>query len=542
MKGVKGHRYLHVRQGHYYFKRGVPADAREAFDGKAQVWTALRTTDLRVARNRLQLEIDDFENKLASVRGEIAPAKIAFAPYMPSRTELEVRVRTDFSERQKRIQPVNRSDPASIRSARSRLEDLKAYKHATRSSRRLDGGEPPTHVIWQAEALCERYGWSLSPADQQWFDLVDLVARAQIESAEREIQFLDGRPEKAIDHGFVADSLMDDHVSIRSGELQLGPPVLLLDLFNGYVTERNPAPATVKSFKAKVEAFGRFLGHGDARRVTKQDVARWKDFLLERGRSDGGPLNPKTVRATYLSAIKVTLKRGFDSGQLSANVAEGVGVAGKKHQPSLRSKGFTDAEAVKILAATQTEPASGLSVERKLARRWVPWLCAYTGARVNEITQLRAKDIAQVDEIWTIRITPEAGSTKDGKARVVALHPHLLEQGFHELANSSEEPIFFDPSRSRGGTAQNPQAKKVGEFLARWVRQEVGITDREIAPNHGWRHRFKTVARDEGMQFEVREYIQGHAPRTEGEAYGDFTPKATLKEISKLPRYVPKVN
>jgi hypothetical protein len=33
------------------------------------------------------------------------------------------------------------------------------------------------------------------------------------------------------------------------------------------------------------------------------------------------------------------------------------------------------------------------------------------------------------------------------------------------------------------------------------------------------------------------EFIQGHAPRTEGEKYGEVTPEATLAEIQKHPRY-----
>jgi hypothetical protein len=33
------------------------------------------------------------------------------------------------------------------------------------------------------------------------------------------------------------------------------------------------------------------------------------------------------------------------------------------------------------------------------------------------------------------------------------------------------------------------------------------------------------------------EFIQGHAPRTEGEKYGEVTPEAMLAEIKKHPRY-----
>ena len=50
------------------------------------------------------------------------------------------------------------------------------------------------------------------------------------------------------------------------------------------------------------------------------------------------------------------------------------------------------------------------------ARRWVPWLCAYTGARVGEITQLRRADIAEQEGVNVINITPEAGTVKTGKA------------------------------------------------------------------------------------------------------------------------------
>jgi hypothetical protein len=32
------------------------------------------------------------------------------------------------------------------------------------------------------------------------------------------------------------------------------------------------------------------------------------------------------------------------------------------------------------------------SVAAYVARRWIPWICAYTGARVNEITSLTGRD------------------------------------------------------------------------------------------------------------------------------------------------------
>ena len=61
------------------------------------------------------------------------------------------------------------------------------------------------------------------------------------------------------------------------------------------------------------------------------------------------------------------------------------------------------------LAITDTATASAA------ARRWVPWLCAYTGARVGEIMQLRGVDVVEQDGVNVIAITPEAGTVKMGQ-------------------------------------------------------------------------------------------------------------------------------
>jgi hypothetical protein len=83
---------------------------------------------------------------------------------------------------------------------------------------------------------------------------------------------------------------------------------------------------------------------------------------------------------------------------------------------------------------------------------------------------MRGTDIASIDGVWAMRITPEAGTTKSGQARIVPLHSHLLEQGVLKIAQGAgERPIFYDPARGRGGSAGNAHSKKVGERLAAWL-------------------------------------------------------------------------
>lgn len=313
--------------------------------------------------------------------------------------------------------------------------------------------------------------------------------------------------------------------------------VALLSLFDGYVREREPAPSTIKAWKRQLNRFIEHLGHDDALRVTRADVVAWKDKLIGTPGRNGRPKSAKTIQDTYLAGLRTVLGWGVDNGCIPSNPAEGVKVAARKAM-KLRDKGFTDAEAVTILRATLEPSKERLSEERARAQRWVPWLCAYSGARVNEITQMRGIDVYKDDAgIWVFRITPEAGSVKTGEARVVPIHSHVIEQGFVEEARKwGEGPLFYDPKRHRGGSAGNPQYKKVGEFLARWVRS-LGIDDPNVAPNHGWRHRFKTVAREAKLDEEARDFLAGHRPRTEGAKYGVWTPRALKPEIEKLPRY-----
>jgi hypothetical protein len=46
------------------------------------------------------------------------------------------------------------------------------------------------------------------------------------------------------------------------------------------------------------------------------------------------------------------------------------------------------------------------------AQRWVSWLCAYSGARPGEITQLREMDIQHRDHVTVMLLTPDAGTIK----------------------------------------------------------------------------------------------------------------------------------
>ncbi len=127
---------------------------------------------------------------------------------------------------------------------------------------------------------------------------------------------------------------------------------------------------------------------------------------------------------------------------------------------------------------------------------WVPLIAAFTGARVNEIAQLRPTDIKQDDEgLWYFDITT---TDDDGKSlkneaskRIVPVHSQLLELQLVEYAKSKQAEgaanLFnIEPER----------ADKHGRAPARWfnedyLRDYLDISDKAVV-FHSFRHRFIT--------------------------------------------------
>lgn len=291
-------------------------------------------------------------------------------------------------------------------------------------------------------------------------------------------------------------------------------------------------PSTHVSYRNTMAALVRFLGHDDAARVTAADILRFKDHRLATiNPRSGKSISAKTVRDSDLAGLRTIFGWAVLNDRMADNPARGVTLK-RGNPPKLRSKGLSEEEAIAILSA-----ASRLKPGRErpctfAAKRWVPWLCAYTGARVGELAQLRKQDVSRSGEHWVIRVTPEAGTVKTNEARTIVLHPHLIDLGFHAFVQAAPPGHLF-LKLGKNGDVLAP-LKGLTNRLAAFGRSIV--KDPNVAPNHGWRHRFKTVGMEAGIAPRILDAIQGQAPRTVGEKYGDVTLKTIGEAISKFPR------
>lgn len=314
------------------------------------------------------------------------------------------------------------------------------------------------------------------------------------------------------------------------------PPVSLKGLLADYLRSRSMIGKGKGAEKRWTPVFVdlvKFIGHDDARRLTKQNVMEWRDSRLN-------TLSAKTVGDVYLASLRTVLKWAVANDKLATNVAETVRQQVPKKQLS-REQGFTDDEALVVLKAARDHapsvtdnPATMEAAQTTAAKRWAPFLCAFSGARIGEITQLRKEDFRQEGDTRVMRIAPDAGTVKAGNYRDVPLHPQLKEIGFLDFLDSAPSgPLFYPLKR---GTNPSTAAKTVAGRISQWL-QGLGVVPDGVSPSHGWRHRFKTVGREEGISDRTLDAIQGHASKTAGDGYGDVTLKARKAAIDKLPRY-----
>lgn len=295
--------------------------------------------------------------------------------------------------------------------------------------------------------------------------------------------------------------------------------------------------STRESYTHTIKQLAAFLRHDEAHRVVVDDIRRFKDHRLASRKSNGQLLSPTTVKNSDLAALKAVFGWAVDNGRLAENPALGVTVA-KATKIKLREREFSVEEARTLLrAASHLKPGRELP-QTYAAKRWIPWVLAFTGARVGEIVQMRRQDLrlATVEDyaegVWVLRITPEAGTVKTKQAREVPLHPQIVELGFPAFVESATEERLFLVPDAEGKIAGPLQGVKnrLGEFARAYV------DDPGVSPNHSWRHRFRTVATEAGLSGNVIDAICGWSAKSVGERYGSVSLKARADAIIRLPR------
>ncbi|MBL1258618.1 DUF6538 domain-containing protein [Methylocystis sp. Sn-Cys] len=519
-------RHLLFREGRYYARVVVPKDLRKNL-GKTELRMPLGADRREAIRKhpaaiaRLQTRISDARRRaiaegLAPRGGPSRPVDLATLAYHHYAELLEL------DSRARNISP----DLAGVTVPEINGWSLGPREKVLRHIASGAASEDETRAVlgvWIDE-LHARGTIACLEQGPQWRELARTLASVHLEALQRA---------RERDQGDFSGEPKLRALTVAPPEIE---PVLVAplgELFQAYISmlsrSGNGAEAG-RRWRPVFESLVKYLGHDDAAQITRADLLRWRESLEP-------SLSPKTIRDVYVAAVKTVLRWASENGRIASNPADRIKIRIGRTQKT-REKGFTNEEAKRLLkAAKQYEatpsanPSTRESSHMVQAKRWIPWLCAFTGARVAEIAQIRKEDVRREGEWFFLRITPEAGSTKTGEFRDVPLHPQLVELGFISFVDAtSHGPIFYSLSKRR--SSQHP-AKFVAQRLAVWIRTLGAVGD--VQPNHGWRHRFKTIGRELGIDQRTLDAIQGHAARTAGEAYGSVNLKTMAEAVRRFP-------
>lgn len=500
----------------YWIRKKVPTDLRPLV-GKTEIWASLGTSKEREANIKFGAANAAIEAEWASLRAERArptvPARASVPePFKFTHQDLHALRRAEHTRVRDRWMP---EPPTGFGKLRMTLGDEEALQ--------LD-----------AIDLLESGGYEASPANVE--RLVPLLIQARREAA------------ADVEHARVGE--YDKIADLTKIPERTTPALDFLAAFEEYAAKGGlkggSEGRTANRWRPKVKAFCDFVRHRDLKRIKTTDGYAWVDHLIEKG------VPRDSIRKVWLAALSAAAGFQVERRKLDQNPFLGIRVRDDESEDDEQQKlpqepprkGFTPQEAKRILTATLVAPSDFISVEMAAARRWLPWLCAYSGARVNELTSLRPEDIAPYGiNLWAMRIKPSLEKTKSW--RVVPIHSHIIEQGpegkrfldYVAARAKLKKPLFYDPERRRGGTVRHPQFHKVAERIGEWVHA-LGIPY-DVKPNHGWRHLFKSVARHVKMDREVEGFITGHRPKDSnaGNDYGDRWIETMAAEIEKYPRY-----
>lgn len=298
--------------------------------------------------------------------------------------------------------------------------------------------------------------------------------------------------------------------------------------------------STYKEATKIIRDFKRFARKRPSK-LQRTDVAAFRDKQIVKR------LARSTV-AKRISFIATLLQTAYDAGILPQNVARGLRIPKGKVE-TVRRRAFTPAELEKIFRSPVYQKGARFRASGGEAAVWLPVMALATGARLEELSQLKVVDISFDDSHGPLMRICDDGEGQRVKTtssrRTIPIHPELVKAGllvyWEDVSESGQEWLFPDlePDHDgrRGGTW--------GQWFSRYLRRPSGcnITDRSVV-FHSFRHTFKTLCREAGLPEDVHDALTGHVSGSVGRGYGHMPLSTLVDAVSciRFPVSLPRID
>ncbi|QBX37250.1 hypothetical protein E4M02_02445 [Brevundimonas sp. S30B] len=295
------------------------------------------------------------------------------------------------------------------------------------------------------------------------------------------------------------------------------------ELVTKWARERNKDAKSKKAHEAVTRWFVERVGGKTVEKITKKDIILFKDKLVEEG------VGPSNINVK-LTRLRTLLNFAYMNDLVAIKAAEGIRVHDYEAAKN-RRKPFDEAALVRLLSGPVHSSGERPSGGKGEAAFWLPLLALFTGARMEELGQLRPRDVVRQHvrsgqtslPVWVIHIrADDADGLKlknEGSERIVPVHNALIRLGFTSFCESAVNEgrawLFPDLKPNVHGV----RTAKWGEWFSRYLRGVCGVSDSRIV-FHSLRHTFKDCARNSGIEEGMQRQIMGHAGRDVADTYG----------------------
>lgn len=557
-------RHLSIRNGVYQYRRAIAERDRPAFGGKTAIVRSLKTGDIREARTRLLEYERQFERTLRASRGEWAPSPLS--PHaaserlrQPTDEEVQRHIRVWLKDYRTRF---FRETMVGVKSRRADDGPEAAREELTGAlsmlERAYEREELPLHARWLVEQMIEEGGYD-APEGSPAYNLIGrYVVDGLFEAYRQELAAINRSPERVHNRDvFGADRYKDDEAAPKSvptlreiAEAWLSDPI------------RSDNAKTKVLYRGRTEVILEALG--ETTPVTSVDREQCRRALNEVIRVYPAHLSSEAIRLPLQARIKAGQREGrspisaatqnlyidvmrglFEwsvrEGFRDSNPAQGLRVRKPRSRARLpfsptALQTLFDAPLYTGCVDDEEGYARPGTARPRRHRFWIPLIGLYSGMRLNEICQLSADDVAKEQGIWTFRLWADADEGRTlktlGSARIVPVHPQLLELGFEDYVAARQRKgkrLFPELTGNPDGYGSDPFSKWFSRFL-----KNAGVKDDTLC-FHSFRHNFRDAVRESGAPVDVQHALGGWTEGSVSERYGvGHSTKTLHKAIARV--------
>jgi integrase len=272
----------------------------------------------------------------------------------------------------------------------------------------------------------------------------------------------------------------------------------------------------LRNIKATLNVFSKPYRKRPVQQISKRMVVAYRDGLVKVG------VSVKTVNNNLghiQCCFEYCIKHDLFEG---SNPAKGLRLRCKDAAKNQR-KAFSDVQVGEVFSGLL---AGG---REKVARGLLPTFLLYTGARAEELAQLRVGDVKQLqsngapadvgdpEAIWCFDLTdPDQRHKNEASKRLIPVHPDLWQLGLTRLLNRpASAPLFAELNAGASGRLSEAPSRW---FCDRWLRDRCQIRDKRLV-THSLRHTVATKLKHNGCSDTIVAQILGHTLSGMGSRY-----------------------